>query len=372
MPDHDTLRHLVEKGIRASNPTNIQSWRFVAVDDNRELHVKLDEGRLGVAHIDPVQKAHYVGLGAAIENIVIASIVRGYAPRITYFPNERENHHCATLRFEQETKTCVKAMEKFETLYEAIDRRHSNRHLLKKTPVPESVLSELSLVAGAEKGFRLHVQTRPDVLKQFGNLVVMAETVRQEMPNHQKEIFERWLRFSREEAEEKKDGIWIGEFTDIPAFVSKAYLHPTNMKLFSALRFTKIIGHVVRGGLVRNVTTACLLTTDVDDPLHWLMGGRIWQRISLVATAMGVLNQPYNCLLELSDIFKLKESTDELLQRHHKKFNQGPKNTFQEGLETFFGLTGEWCPLMCFAVGYGTEAKFRSYRRSVDDVLEIS
>ena len=61
--------------ILAANPHNSQPWRFRVSDTQIDLFA--DRGR-NLGTIDPFLREMHIGLGAALENLLLAAAVYGY------------------------------------------------------------------------------------------------------------------------------------------------------------------------------------------------------------------------------------------------------------------------------------------------------
>lgn len=73
----------VAAAILAANPHNSQPWTFGV--SAAAIEVFADSSR-GTGTIDPFRREQHVGLGCAIENLVLAAAVRGLGPRVTLLP----------------------------------------------------------------------------------------------------------------------------------------------------------------------------------------------------------------------------------------------------------------------------------------------
>src|SRR5262245_49974248 len=74
---------LVSTAILASNPHNSQPWLF-RVDERRiDLYANMSRS---LRSIDPFLREMYIGLGCALENLMVAARGWGYEPRLVVFP----------------------------------------------------------------------------------------------------------------------------------------------------------------------------------------------------------------------------------------------------------------------------------------------
>src|SRR5512134_2482373 len=75
---------IVAAGILASNPHNSQPWIFRITDSTIDLFADL-ERQIGV--IDPFLREMYIGLGCAVENMMLAAAAEGLSPTVGLMPD---------------------------------------------------------------------------------------------------------------------------------------------------------------------------------------------------------------------------------------------------------------------------------------------
>jgi len=84
---------LVRAAILAASPHNTQPWLFKVASSSIELHV--DTAR-NTGALDPFLREQHIGLGCALENLMLAAGANGYQARATLMPGEltgRPRHH---------------------------------------------------------------------------------------------------------------------------------------------------------------------------------------------------------------------------------------------------------------------------------------
>jgi hypothetical protein len=118
---------LVAAGILAANPHNTQPWLFKVRDQSIEIWA---DGSRNLGAMDPFLREMHIGLGCAIENIVLAAPYNGYAVSVetrsgslTMIEKKKKAIHAATLKLAK-----LATAEPIPELYRAIPRRHTNRY----------------------------------------------------------------------------------------------------------------------------------------------------------------------------------------------------------------------------------------------------
>lgn len=86
--DQNGYLAIVQDAILASNPHNTQPWLFKITDKQIQLYAD-DSRHLGA--FDPFRREMYIGLGCAIENLMLSAKARGYDPKLSYSAERSES-----------------------------------------------------------------------------------------------------------------------------------------------------------------------------------------------------------------------------------------------------------------------------------------
>src|SRR5262249_10547406 len=118
---------IVAAGILAANPHNTQPWLFKVRDQSIEIWA---DGSRNLGAMDPFLREMNIGLGCAIENMVLAAPFNGYAASVearpgslTMLQQKDKAIHAATVKLAK-----LAAAEPVPELYWAIPHRHTNRY----------------------------------------------------------------------------------------------------------------------------------------------------------------------------------------------------------------------------------------------------
>ena len=153
----DGLLALVRAAILAASPHNTQPWLFKVADGSIELYLDV---RRNLGALDPFLREAHLGMGCALENLMLAAQAKGTAFRLTLaqgklgpIPAGPEPLLVARV----EISACI---QEFNELYEAIPRRHTNRAaFLPHEPIPSPFLDTLGHLAGDEPDIRIFLFT---------------------------------------------------------------------------------------------------------------------------------------------------------------------------------------------------------------------
>ena len=325
----------VAAAILAANPHNTQPWFFHVTDS--AIDVYADPARR-IGTVDVAGREHHVGLGCAIENLVIAARAKGFVPTVTLLPSGSASDavdHVAHVAL-------AAGPAERSPLYEAIGSRHSNRGPYRATPVSAGLLSELVDTTGLS-GVDVHWITDETAKAALGQLMLDAAHA---VVNDQQQSIDgfAWFRSNDDAIRQHRDGLTLDEQGLSPLMLAAAKLLPSS---------TRSAGDTFWVDQTRNVhikTAAAygvLTAADSGDVETQLTGGRLLQRVHLTASSRGVAMQHMNQITERID----------------REQETGAPATFAPRFAEL--LPAGVRPLVAFRVGYPARAARPSPRRSL-------
>jgi hypothetical protein len=80
---NDVPLALVRAAILAASPHNTQPWLFKITDSSIELHI---DTQRNVGALDPYLREEHIGMGCALENLMLAAPANGYAAAAALLP----------------------------------------------------------------------------------------------------------------------------------------------------------------------------------------------------------------------------------------------------------------------------------------------
>jgi nitroreductase len=337
---------LVHAAILAASPHNTQPWRFRVADSFIELHI---DPRRNVGALDPFLREEHLGIGCALENLMLAASANGYAATVTLMPGtlsplSPQSPSQLVARVDLAPGTSEKS-----ELYYAIPRRHTNRSSYERSrPIPKDILAGLSQLPNDEEHVRIFLFTEEAEHQRIVKVSSAANTELYSDP-YVAAASEQWIRLEWKEVQRSRDGLTIDAFGLSPIAAAAAKTMPAQL-------LNRIASKSQKTGYDERMLAAPLLgfiaVRDRYDRVQCLEAGRVWQRAHLFATARGIAARPCNEAVEMVD--------------HERMQGKAPKC-----LSQLAEITGDptWQPTFVFLMGYSTETAHASPRRSVQASL---
>lgn len=338
---------LVAAGILASNPHNTQPWLFAVAEDRIDIHADTTRNLGG---FDPFLREMHIGLGCAIENMVAAAGVNGFAVTVEPVagslvdPAAREETvPVATLRLAP-----LSAPTDADALYDAIPKRHTNRFPYDRAqPLPASAKAILADVAEDEH-VKLFLFDEGEARSKF-DAAVIAATEEIIADREMIEASQRWFRESPSDIAAHRDGLTYDTAGLSPFITVAAKLLPP---LPAEETHQAWLRQTRDNQLPTAALTGLLAVRDRYDRPQALAAGRAWQRMQLAATSLGFAMQPINQPVETAD--------------REKQLGKEAKS--ETRLATLIGAP-DWQPTFAFRAGTPTVAAPASPRRALKDVV---
>jgi hypothetical protein len=269
---------LIRCAALAANAHNSQPWKFAVWEDGLDILPDLSRA---LPVVDPSDRALWISLGCALENLRIAALAAGWHPDIEYPGPDRRIRVRLTADEPQPSER-----------FEAIPLRQNNRSEYDGSPPDPQASARLAAVE-PEPGVsvrwitdRSGMDLAAEYLRE-GNLRQYADRAFRE------ELI-RWIRFSRKEALASGDGLYVGctGNPDVPRWLGARFVAGTDPRRQAEADDRKL----------RSSSGAAVIASEADEPGAWVRTGQTYERIALTLTGLGLacafLNQP----IEVADL----------------------------------------------------------------------
>ena len=338
------IKRPLRAAILAANPHNTQPWLFKVAEN--EITIFADRGR-NLGAFDPFRREMHLGLGAAVENLVLAARAFGLAAQVTpatvTLSPSPGDAPIPAVHIALSPAPPVR-----DALVEAIAVRHTNRGAYRADQaVGLETLQRLRDLVTSEAVRVAYVRDR-EARRELGALIVEA-TKRIIADPQMSADSARWFRGGRRDVAAHRDGITVDTAGLSPVMTVAAKLLPdadaatADQYWLATTRDSQVPTAPVLG---------VLLVRDRLDMAAAIEAGRAWQRLHLAATLAGLAAQPLNQPVECID----------------RNAIIGRPDTFMAGLTRLAEAT-PWEPTFVFRLGFAERVAGPSPRRSLDQVL---
>ena len=341
----DSPLALVSAAILAASPHNTQPWLFKVSDSAIELLI--DTGR-NVGALDPYLREEHIGMGCALENLLLAAPANGYTAKATLLPGKLGPIPAEPLPQLLARVELAPGKREEDELYNAIPLRHTNRGGYDPhKPLPSGFVEALTQLP-PDPNVRLFLFTDEADRKMITGVSSAANKEIYSDPEVQAGS-NRWVRLKWSEVQRHRDGLTIDAFGLPP--VASAIVKMMNEQMLAWLGSHSEAGNY-SGLMMSAPLIGFIAVRDRYDEQQCLLAGRTWQRAHLFATAKGIAGRPCNEAVEMVD---------------HEKALGRPASRIAMLNE----ITGDpsWQPTFIFYVGYPKITAHASPRRPVPSVL---
>lgn len=339
--ESNPLQQLVRAAVLASNPHNTQPWKFHLLPDGIDVYADTSR-RIGA--MDPLLREMHIGVGCAVENLLLAAEVAGYR---WSFDNPKSSEN-------EELQPIVRVLlqegaTRPSSLYAAIPRRHTNRgRYIADKNVDERMIEALDGVKNSDSELRVFWFRKHEEMRAFGCLVVHAtEAIIGD--REQSASSARWIRTSWNDIERYRDGLTYDAQGLTPGtralakFLPSLSIKRTDQYWLSATREC----HVATANAF-----GMIAVRDAKNTQQRVEAGRLWQRMHLRATLQGVAMHPLS----------------QPVERRDRELQLGLAPTYAKGLSEL-QQDDDWQAVMPFRLGYPAQVALPSPRRAIASVL---
>ena len=206
---NDSPLALVGAAILAASPHNTQPWLFKVANSSIELHI---DTQRNVGALDPYLREEHIGMGCALENLMLAAPASAYAATAAVLSGK-----LGTISAEPKPKflarvDLIPGKREESELYNAIPRRHTNRGPYDPgKAISPDFIDALSHLSGDYPDVRLFLFTTAADRKKIVEISSTANTEIYSDPDVQHGS-ERWIRTQWSSVQEYCDGLTIDAF----------------------------------------------------------------------------------------------------------------------------------------------------------------
>lgn len=296
----------------APNPHNKQPW-IVDLKSPERFDLYVDPNRL-LPETDPPYRQIHICQGTFLENLSLAASHFGYRSDIEYFPQGLYDNMTLEQRPVASIRLTRSASENSDPLFESILKRQSNNRIYTDNPLSIRQIEDIrAVVAPAFSNCTLTITTDPVQRKKLVGFATQAMAIEVSEKKRNEESI-AMLRFNDEEVESHRDGFGVPQMgaEGLKKYLVEHFLISRESFLAEGSSFG---AQSIEGVRAQAESAAAFgwLVTKTNTRLDQIMVGRVYNRINLTATSLGVAMRPMSQVLqEYSDMVAL--------QKEFKKF----------------------------------------------------
>ena len=335
---------LVAAAVLAASPHNSQPWRFRVEPDRIQIRADLSRA---LGPLDPFRRELHIGLGCAIENLMVAARSRAFDPVLTLLPDPVTEPNLVA---QVELASPLGGPPVAGPHMAAIVDRHTHRGRYDTArPLPQAVHDVLAARVEDSQTWLELFPAKGDRGRDFVAATVAA-TEQIVADNGMRQASQAWFRQCRADVDAHRDGISVIASGEPGLNIRMAMALPD----FDEARVGQYWIDATRDVHCATAPVFGLIGVRLPrDRRDLLAAGQLWQRLHLEATAQGVAMQPLNQMMEMVD--------------RERQFSRPP-----EMAERLAAVTGDpgWTTVFAFRAGYATTPALPSPRRGVTLVTE--
>lgn len=284
---------LIDAARHAPSSGNDQPWKWLY--KNHRLFLFHEYSR-SFSFGDYHNIASYISLGTAIENLSLQALTLDLEPAIELFPlgASNDNRLIAVLDFfplDHTNPSFNPAVAK--DLVKYIAARCTNRNNDGRVPIHGPALQAITEIVRTMPGAEIHWIRDEQKISQMGRVISDCDRIRLLHPHGHHDFIKREMRWTNEEAEEKKDGIDVATLGISAAQMSA-------LQLIKDPKVIHFLNEIHGGSLFETVSEKSiecasvlgLITMPRYDPEDFVRGGRVIERVWLYATKLGLALHP--------------------------------------------------------------------------------
>ena len=298
--------------------------------------------------MDAYVRELHLGLGCAVENMLTAAGVNGYAAQLETAPGslvDLTERAKPVLAARLRLRRIAAAVP--DPLYAAIPLRHTNRYPYDPAKAPPAAWRDFTRALGADGEVKVFLFDAGSPQRGAFDAAVVAATEAIIADKPMIADSDRWFRASSREIDAHRDGptldaAGLSTFTLIFAHLFSVSAETSQRAWLDQTRNVQLPTAPVAG---------LIAVRDRTDRSGAIAAGRAWQRLHLDATLRGMALQPLNQPIEMIDRERQTGSGSAWAQR-------------------VAGLTGEdWQATFAYRAGYSSTKAGPSPRRRLRDVM---
>lgn len=361
---YEVVKEVVEAGILAPTSGNNQPWRWHYEGGVLFL---FHDAYYSMSFGDYQDMATMIGLGGAIENVILAAQAKGYEVVYDCFPVVESPFLTAVFKFKKEKAGLGEVFEagEYKHLAEFIPKRYTNRGNEGYHNIDQDKVKQLSEIVESSGRAKLDFVFDQEVMHEIGDIIAECDRIRLFNEQCYLNFCEKEIRWT---SEELKEVGWGNDFKSLQ-------LDAGDTIALNLVRDKRVIDYIKELDLGRGIKSVTHKTVNSASALgfltvpeysqsEFLNGGRIAQRLWLKATELNIAFQPI--IAPLYFFPRLIHGKGEGLNSNEIEQLAALRKRF---LKVFPYLDDKMGEVYLFRINIAAEPKFKSVRRPLSEVF---
>ncbi|MBM3261684.1 hypothetical protein FJY93_04690 [Candidatus Kaiserbacteria bacterium] len=351
MPTH--IKTILEAAIRAPSGENVQPWHFTVQGTIIDVHIPAEKG---ASLYGWGERASYVAVGAALENMRIAAAASGWSAQIDLLPDIHARHAARI--------TLVEGSDGYgDGLFSHIAARVTNRKPYDgKLLTPEDIAALRTASSGGHYGSVRFIESR-DAIKKIAEVGSGNERIM--LGNRLlHSFFFSHVNWTKAEDDARMTGFYIDTLElPAPARIGFKFISTWSRAqwLNRILRFNRVVA-AGNAQLYGSASLMGIISAPQESPQSALEIGMLVERLWLTATARGLALQPLTGVLYFMLRLRAGE-TDGFSEDDRRLIAE-----YESSIRDTFQLTTDDTPYFMFRIGHAPPVSARSSRFPLERV----
>ncbi len=346
---------LIEACVHAPSGGNCQPWKFYFKDGYLMV---FHDAHHSVSMLDYHHYGSYLSIGAVVENARIYGHSINLLLHCNYFPNANDKRLVAAIWFEP---SAVNVNERLSLAQ--LFARHTNRLFSERKSLEPLHESTLLTLFGSNRMAQLHLVNDPVQMQHLAEILTEAEKLLLLNQQGHQDMFERELRWTKEDAEASKDGIDLATLN-----ISKAEV--IALKVAGSRKVMEWVGKFNGGEAFKKGTKKALVASSAigfismpfENEEAYLHGGEWMERLWILANSLGLAFQP---VTQFSYLFaRAKNKGEGLLEKEVQHLLQ-----LRNQLDVLLPKLKDREIVFIFRIGYTNKVPVKSLRREINNMI---
>jgi tRNA A37 threonylcarbamoyladenosine dehydratase len=355
------IETLIEAAILAPSGGNAQPWKWLYKDNL--LYLFFDKSKSDV-FLDYKNIASYIGLGAAIENLILKTHELGFDVSVYYFPSPENPELIAIFSFYDKIPENSKVEPKdIQGLSGYIANRCTNRLNTSRQKIEPEILDKVSESVTPIDNIGADLITDESSILQIGEILAEVEKIRL-LHKKSHSDFIKEIRWSDEEASQARDGIDL----------RTVHLSPAEKVGFQMIRDWEVAQKIIDwkgGNAFKKVTYNSIIASSAigvitsrgTSPADYLQAGRALEKLWLTAHKSGLALHPIT-----TSVFLFKRLRDGSMEDMNDSMIHELR-TLKDKYETLLRLDEKRNDVFLFRLFKAGPPLVRSYRIPIEKVF---